>query len=227
MTSTELLQTLAELVRGRFYGKYEAIVTDVDDPKQIGRLRAKIPALLGEDVETGWALPCAPFGGGKNRGMLAMPEVGDTIWMEFAAGDLSRPIWVGAFWGSPESAGGQDDLAEETGTEVPTSEDRPAGSQHFVLRTKTGHRIALDDQGGIVIFAHGDGQTEIRLTGDGEVIIKANTIKLGVEASEAVVLGNSFKDFFNQHTHPTGVGPSGSPTQPMDDSHLSGKTLTE
>ena len=227
MTSEELLQAFAELVQGRFYGKYEAIVTDVDDPKQIGRLRAKIPAILGEVVETGWALPCAPFGGGKNRGMLAMPEVGDTIWIEFAAGDLSRPIWVGAFWGAPESAGGPDDLAEETGTEVPTSEDYPAGPQHFVLRTKTGHRIALDDEGGIVIFAHGDGQTEIRLTADGEVIVKANTIKLGVEASEAVVLGNNFKDFFNQHTHPTGVGPSGTPTQTMEDSHLSAKTFTE
>lgn len=227
MTFEELSQAFSEYVQGRFYGKYEAIVTNVDDPKKIGRLRAKVPVVLGEDVETGWALPCALFGGGKDRGLLAMPEVGDTIWIEFAAGDISRPIWVGAFWGDPESSGGQDDLAKEIGAETPTSEDKPAGPGHTVLRTKAGHRIALDDEGGLIIFANGGGKAEIRLTKDGEVIVKAEKIKLGQGAAEAIVLGTSFKTFFNQHTHPTGVGPSGPPTQPMQDSHLSSKSFTE
>jgi uncharacterized protein involved in type VI secretion and phage assembly len=202
-------------------------VTNVDDPKQIGRLRAKVPGVLGEDVETGWALPCTPFGGGKDRGFLVMPEVGDTVWIEFAGGDISRPIWVGAFWGAPESAGGQDDLAEETGTEVPTSEEAPAGPGFSVLRTKSGHRIVLDDQGGLVIFANGGDKAEIRLTREGDVIVKAEKIKLGESATEALVLGDAFKQLFNQHTHPTGVGPSGPPTQPLTASHLSAKTFTE
>lgn len=227
MTFEELLQAFSEYVHSRFYGKYEAIVTDLDDPKKIGRLRARVPAVLGEDLETGWALPCAVFGGGKDRGLLAMPEVGDTIWIEFAAGDISRPIWVGAFWGDPESSGGQDDLAEEVGPETPTSEDKSAGPGHLVLRTKAGHRIALDDEGGVVIVANGGNKAEIRLTREGEVVVKAETIKLGQDATEALVLGNSFKTFFNQHTHPTGVGPSGPPTQPMQDSHLSSKSVTE
>jgi len=32
---------------------------------------------------------------------------------------------------------------------------------------------------------------------------------------------------FNSHTHPTGVGPSGPPAQPMMGSHLSTKSFTE
>ena len=60
-------------------------------------------------------MPCAPFGGGKDRGLLAVPEVGDTVRIEFAAGDVSRPIWAGTFWGAPGSSGGQDDLGEATG----------------------------------------------------------------------------------------------------------------
>jgi len=212
----------------RFFGKYEGVVTNVDDPLEIGRLRARVPEVLGREVETGWALPCAPFGGGKDRGLLFLPEVGDTVWIEFAAGDISRPIWSGAFWGAPESAGQQDDLGEATGSEVPTSEGAKAGPGVSILRTSAGHRIVMDDDGEIVILANGNDQAEIRLNKQGEVIVKAQKIKLGSDAAtEPLVLGNAFMQFFNTHTHPTGVGPSGPPTAPMTPGQLSAKNTTE
>lgn len=227
MTLEELIVQFQDRIQDRFFGKYEAVVEDVDDPLGIGRVRVTVPAVLGESVLSGWALPCAPFGGGKDRGMLFLPEVKDTVWVEFAAGDVSRPIWAGAFWGAPESAGGQDDLSKETGAEVPTSEDKPAKAGHLVLRTKSGHRIAFDDEGGLLIIANGAAKAEVRIEKNGEVIIKADKIKLGADASEALIKGDTFKDFFNQHTHPTGVGPSGPPTNPMMPSHLSSKSFTE
>lgn len=218
---------LAETLEERFYGKYEGVVTKVDDPLNIGRLRAHVPAVLGEDVETGWALPCAPFGGGKDRGMLFLPDVGDTVWIEFAAGEVSRPVWTGGFWGSPESAGQQDDLGSATGTEVPTSDGSKAGPGKSILRTSSGHRLVFDDDGGVLIFANGGDQAQIKLTKQGDVVITASKIQLGKAAAEALVLGNKFMQFFNTHTHPTGVGPSGPPVQPMLPSHLSGKSFTE
>ena len=227
MTLEELLRFVEEHVKSRFYGKYEAVVTDVGDPLEIGRVRAKVPAVFGENVESGWALPCAPFGGGKDRGFLFLPEVGDTVWIEFAAGDPSRPIWSGTFWGAPASGGGQDDLAAEAGTEVPTSDGSNAGPGRSVLRTRAGHCIFFDDDGEVIVVANGNGKTEIRLTKNGEVVIKADKIKLGNDAGQPVVLGDAFKDFFNQHTHPTGVGPSNPPTLPMQSSHLSTKVFTE
>jgi uncharacterized protein involved in type VI secretion and phage assembly len=211
----------------RFYGKYEGIVSDTADPKMIGRLRARVPAVLGETVESGWALPCAPFGGGKDRGALFLPEVGDTVWIEFAAGDVSRPIWVGAFWGAPSSAGGADDVAQETGAETPTSDGNVAGPQFSVLKTASGHELVFDDKGEVVLIANGNGKTSIRLTKAGEVIVTAQKVKLGASAAEKLVLGDAFTQLFNQHTHPTGVGPSGPPTQPMTASHLSSKATTE
>lgn len=211
-----------------FFGKYEGQVTDVNDPLEIGRVKAKVPEILGRDTELGWALPCAPFGGGKDRGLLFLPSVGDTVWIEFAAGDISRPIWSGAFWGAPESAGQQDDLSAETGSEVPTSEGAKAGPGISVLRTSAGHRVVMDDDGGLVIIGHGGDQAEIRLTGQGEVIVKAQSIKIGSDAaSEPLVLGNSFMQLFNAHTHPTGVGPSGPPASPMTPGQLSAKNYTE
>jgi hypothetical protein len=212
----------------RFFGKYEGVVLSVDDPLEIGRLRARVPEVLGLEVETGWALPCVPFGGGKDRGFCFLPDVGDTVWIEFAAGDISRPIWSGAFWGAPESAGQQDDLGTETGSELPTSEGAKAGPGLSVLRTSTGHRLVLDDDGGILILANGGDQAEIRLTKQGEVIVKAQKIQLGSESAlEPLVLGNAFLQYFNTHTHPTGVGPSGPPTPPMTPAQLSTKGFTE
>lgn len=212
----------------RFYGKYEGVVTDVSDPLQIGRIRAKVPAVLGEQLDSGWALPCAPFGGGKERGMLFLPQTGDTVWIEFAAGDVSRPIWVGTFWGAPDSTGGADDLGSETGPEAPTGDGGKAASATLgVLKTKSGHELVFDDDGEVVLLANGNGKTSIRFTQDGGVVITADTIKLGAGAQEKVVLGDTFMQLFNQHVHPTGVGPSGPPTPPMSPSHLSTKVTTE
>lgn len=223
MKLDELLRVVDERVLSRFYGKYEAVVTDVDDPLKLGRVRAHVPAVFGPEVKSGWALPCMPFGGGKDRGMLFVPEVGDSVWFEFAGGEPSRPIWVGAFWGAPSG-----ESVSADATEVPTSEDTKAGPKLGVLKTKAGHRIVFDDEGGVIVLAHGEGKAEVRITKSGEVIIKAEKVKLGAEgASQAVVLGNDFMQYFNTHTHPTGVGPSGPPAQPMQSSHLSKKSFTE
>ena len=212
----------------RFYGKYEGVVTDVADPKKIGRIRAKVPAVLGEQVDSGWALPCMPAGGGKERGMLFLPQVGDTVWIEFAAGDVSRPIWVGTFWGAPDSTGGADDLGTETGSEAPTGDGgKEATPTLSVLKTKSGHELTFDDDGEVILLANGNGKSSIRFEKSGEVVITAETIKLGASAAEKVVLGDTFMQFFNTHTHPTGVGPSGPPVQPMATNHLSAKVTTE
>jgi uncharacterized protein involved in type VI secretion and phage assembly len=211
----------------RFYGKYPGVVTDVGDPKKIGRVRAKVPAVLGEDVETGWALPCLPAGGSKDAGMLFLPQVGATVWIEFAAGDIDQPIWAGTFWGAPTSTGGADDLGTESGAETPQGDGKDPTDTLAVLRTSGGHELTFDDDGEVILLANANGKTKIRFEQDGTVVITAEKVKLGESADEKVVLGDTFKDFFNQHQHPTGVGPSGPPTQQMSSSHLSAKVTTE
>jgi hypothetical protein len=222
-TLEQLRAAFDELVRGRFYGKYEAVVSDVDDPLAIGRLRAKVPAVLGEDLESGWALPCAAFGGGPDRGAYMLPEVGDTVWIEFAAGDPSRPIWTGCFWGAPSSSGGADDLGEKEGAELPT-EAKPG---QLVIKTKAGHTVHVDDDGGTIILRASDGSTSVTIDAAGKVVIEAATIELGDGASEALVLGNAFMQLFNSHTHSTGVGPSGPPTPTMTSGQLSSVSSTK
>ena len=82
----------------KFFGKYRGVVTTIEDPLKIGRIRAQVPDVLG-DHESGWAMPCAPFGG-KGMGFVSLPSVGAGVWIEFEHGDPDYPIWTGAWWGA-------------------------------------------------------------------------------------------------------------------------------
>jgi uncharacterized protein involved in type VI secretion and phage assembly len=119
---------------GQFLGKYRAVVTDNNDPMMIGRVRARVPDVTG-DAETGWALPCAPFGGSAS-GFFAVPAEGAGVWVEFERGDPDYPIWVGAWWGSAAEM-------------PPTLLVPPPPSKKVMIRTEGGHSILLDDTPGI------------------------------------------------------------------------------
>lgn len=95
----DLLEEFYEWIRGRFFGKYRGTVVDNADPTQRGRIKVKVPAVLGPaDV---WAMPCVPYAG-AGVGLYALPEPGTGVWVEFEQGDPSFPIWVGCFWGDGE-----------------------------------------------------------------------------------------------------------------------------
>jgi hypothetical protein len=88
-------------VRANFFGKYRGVVTNNTDPLTLGRIKAMVPAVLG-DLETGWALPCSPYGG-KGVGFFFIPPVGANVWIEFEGGNPRIPIWSGCFWGKGEA----------------------------------------------------------------------------------------------------------------------------
>lgn len=141
--SYDLQARLVERVEGRFYGKHRAFVVDNADPENRGRLRLQIPSVLGNEVVSGWALPCLPYGGAAGQGFFFIPEVDACVWAEFEMGDLAYPIWVGTFWGKP---GGE--------TEVPKPNDPDGAEQgeaqspptRKIIKTLKGHTIQLEDK---------------------------------------------------------------------------------
>jgi uncharacterized protein involved in type VI secretion and phage assembly len=84
----------------RVYGKFAGTVRDNQDPERLGRIKASVPEVL-DDVETGWAKACVPYAG-PSAGFFSLPPVGAGVWIEFEAGDISRPIWTGCYWGTAE-----------------------------------------------------------------------------------------------------------------------------
>lgn len=118
----------------QFFGKYRAVVTDNLDPLFIGRVRASVPDVFGDD-ESGWAMPCAPFGG-DGMGFFAIPNVGAGVWLEFEHGDPDYPIWTGCWWGSAAEM-------------PPTLLTPPPPSSKVMIKTESGHTVLIDDTPGI------------------------------------------------------------------------------
>ena len=149
-----------------FYGKYRGVVSDVHDPLQLGRVRATVPDVLG-DQESGWAMPCAPFGGDQ-VGFFALPAVGAGVWIEFEHGDPDRPIWAGCWWGSVAEVPPvliappyQKLMVVTSGGQTVTLDDTP-GVGGITLETSTGQKLVLSATG--VEIDNGMGAT-ISLTG--------------------------------------------------------------
>lgn len=115
-----------------YWGKYRGIVTDNKDPLFTGRIKAKVPDVLG-DEESGWATACTPFAG-SGAGFFAIPDVGAGVWIEFEHGDPDYPIFAGCWWGSPAD---------------PPSEVLVPPYQKVMIKSIGGNSITLDDTPGI------------------------------------------------------------------------------
>jgi uncharacterized protein involved in type VI secretion and phage assembly len=217
-------------VQTRCYGKYRGIVTDTNDPEMRGRIRADVPEVLAS-VTSGWALPCVPYTG-EGVGLHLVPPVGAGVWIEFEAGDPSRPVWTGGWWGSGQAP------TEETG--------KPATPSLKVLRSEQGLIVALDDDDQTIAVSDSTGrnlvevkarQGEVRVQAAGRVVVEAPAIELVENASHPVVFGDSLLQYLNQlvsmfnvHLHvgqmaagvlPVTPAPPAMPYSPPDPSLLS------
>ncbi|MDH3974183.1 MAG: phage baseplate assembly protein V [Deltaproteobacteria bacterium] len=141
----KVVANLVQKVERRFYGKYRGFVVDNADPEQLGRLKVKVPSVLGNDVVTGWAMPCTPYGGDAGQGFLCIPEVDAGLWVEFEEGDLEFPIWVGTFWSKPDGESELPKPNDADGAEQDSVQDPPTRK---IIKTKKGHTIQFEDADG-------------------------------------------------------------------------------
>lgn len=95
---TDMMEELDRVVQGmsqRYYGKYRGTVVDTADSTKRGRLKVRVPSVMGEQEM--WAMPCAPYAG-ASLGFFALPPADSSVWVEFEGGEVSQPIWSGCFW---------------------------------------------------------------------------------------------------------------------------------
>ena len=78
-----------------------ALVTNVNDPDKLGRVKVKYPALpddkTSQPAESFWAR-IVTTAASNNRGLLMLPEVDDEVLVVFENGDARRPLIVGALF---------------------------------------------------------------------------------------------------------------------------------
>lgn len=234
--SDTMIQALTERQTDRFYGKYRGIVVLNDDPTMRGRLTAMVPEVLGP-IPSGWAEPCVPYAG-TTSGFYAMPPIGAGVWIEFEAGDPSRPVWTGCWWATGEA---------------PVNEKMaPPSPFRKMLRTETGLQVSLDDTAQTITVSDVAGlnilslrvlEGTIEIQAMGRVVLEAPLIQHGAAAAHPAVFGdqllaylNTLVTVFNTHIHPgelaAGVipvtpAPPVPPVPPALPSLLSIKNLVE
>ncbi|WP_374261195.1 phage baseplate assembly protein V [Zoogloea sp.] len=188
--------------RQRLYGVYPALVTDVQDPDNQGRVQIKLPFV--PDADGGTALAWARLAtlmAGNGRGSWFIPDVNDEVLVAFTAGDPRRPVVIGALWNGvdapPETMDSANNVRSVTSRSGHTlTFDDTAGAEKVEVKTNGGHTFTLDDAaGGTVTLAHSNGAT-IKIDAAGNIEITANVkVKInapaGLDVTAAMVTVNA------------------------------------
>ncbi|WP_341716252.1 VgrG-related protein [Micromonospora sp. FIMYZ51] len=161
-------------------GLVPAVVSDVKDPKKLGRVRLTLP-WLDEKYTTGWARVVQP-GAGADRGAVLLPEVGDEVLVGFTGGNLDAAYVLGGL---------------HNGKDAPPKLDTDAvdgGSGRIAARalvSRTGHRLELLEAGSGpdgVLIATGDRKFTVRLDRTGKQIEIVSDGKVSVQARNGISL---------------------------------------
>lgn len=147
------------------------VVTRVDDPDEVGRVRATLPTYAG--VETDWMRVMSP-GAGDSKGLVALPAPGDHVLVLFAHGDAARGLVLGGLY--------QDDGPPDAGV-------RGNDVRRYTLRTRGGQRVVLDDGAGSLKLTNDDGSyltlspETVTLHAERDLVIEAPGRSLAIRAA--------------------------------------------
>jgi len=108
------------------------VVTRVDDPDQRGRVCVALPTFA--DVETTW-MHVLSAAAGANKGLVALPDVGDRVLVLFPRDALGEGVVLGGLYGM--------DGPYDSGVEA-------NAVRRYTLRTPGGQHVVLDDAGDLV-----------------------------------------------------------------------------
>ena len=132
--------------RQHSHGAALGIVTNINDPDSLGRVKLKFP-WLDEQQETDWAWTVTP-GAGPTRGMEFTHEVNDQVLVMFEHGEISRPFVLGGVWSSSDAP---------PGLAVADSKVKA-----WAVKARGGHTLTIEnDDGsnkGAIIFKTAGGQ---------------------------------------------------------------------
>lgn len=113
------------------FGVVVAVVTNNQDPDNLGRVKVRFP-WLSESEESHWARLAVPMAG-KERGLYFLPEVDDEVLVAFQHGDVRFPCVLGALW---------------NGKDAPPASNSDGKNNVRLIQSRSGHVIKLNDEDG-------------------------------------------------------------------------------
>ena len=161
------------------------IVTDLNDPDKLGRVRVKFPYL--NDQLSDWAR-IAQAMAGKGRGAYFVPEPEDEVLVAFECGDPRRPYVVGALWSSADPPPATDGAAAKNNWRFIQSRsghifkfDDTEGAEKIEIVDKDGTQKIIIDTANKKIEIHCGGDISIKTKG--KLSMEANEISITAKAS--------------------------------------------
>jgi uncharacterized protein involved in type VI secretion and phage assembly len=186
----------------RYFGLYPAIVTDIVDPKSLGRIQVKFPWLGsdGTDVRA-WSTLIMPYAD-DDQGYEMLPSVDTQVVVAFEAGELRRPYIVGACWNGVESL--PESPSQPNNKRLIKSRaksllefDDTEGAAKVTLSMQSGHKVVLDDSAQQVQFTHSNG-CSITMNAAGQIQITANsTVEITAPAVNVHAAAANFDGIVN------------------------------
>ncbi|HEV2360669.1 MAG TPA: VgrG-related protein [Acidimicrobiales bacterium] len=147
----------------RIAGVVSAIVTDVNDPQQLGRVKVSYP-WLSDSYNSDWAR-MVQIGAGSDRGAVFLPEVGDEVIVAFEQGDRRLPLVIGSVHNGVDKPKVGDNLIDSTSGAV-------------------NRRGIVSKHGHMLVFFDGEGNDGVSvMTGDKSLKISLNQTGTTIKVS--------------------------------------------
>lgn len=191
-----------ETADGGMQGVVVGIVTDNEDPKDLGRVKLRFPWRDADD-ESYWARIAVPMAGDE-YGSYFLPEVDDEVLVAFENGDIHKPYVVGSLWNGtqrpPHTNDGENEdreIRSRSGHRLAFG-DSDEGT--ITIETSAGHEIHIDDSDDTIVVRDDSGKNEICLDGSkdrisieaaDEIDLSAKTIRLDADKDVTVDAGTS------------------------------------
>nr|WP_246280361.1 VgrG-related protein [Cellulomonas humilata] len=186
-------------------GVLSAVVTDIKDPQNLGRVKVKLP-VHSDQYESGWARTLAP-GAGAGRGTALLPEVGDEVLVAFGNGEMGHPFVLGGLYNGkdtpePDQVNANDGKVQRrvfvsrTGMRVEHLE-KPDGEE-LVLSTNGGAqkvRLVQKPDASIEIISEGPvtvtAKKNVQVTAQKDIEVSTPSGKVTVKGTDLVLEGTS------------------------------------
>lgn len=170
------LETTARPLPGVTIG----VVTRVDDPQRLGRVKVRLP-LIADRLEAAWARIASPWAG-QRRGSYLLPEVDDEVLVAFRHGELGHPYVVGMLWNADDPPPEDSPLRHRRELRSRRGHlllfDDGEGTEQVSLRSQGGLEVTLDDSAGRVRIAGGKKSSTLAIGID----VNTNTITITAES---------------------------------------------
>jgi hypothetical protein len=209
-------------------------IVDVNDPLKQGRARIRVFGFF-DDLEVDdipWAeqISGLSFSSARGNGNISIPRVGAVVNVQFDGPNYYKLFYEFEKETAPELLEEIADSYEGAQSLWYDVESQPGALKLFYTRKKGvvlslgDAKIQLDTQdGGNLRVVIEMGKDQIKME-NSKVIINSNNIELGEGATQAVIRGDAFKQFFDTHVH---AGAGSPPVVPMIPNLLSLVTKTK